>query len=223
MLRRALRLASASAAVLAVAACVSQPKPSGPAAPGTPAASSAPPTLDGATVPAISVESSAPQPAVATYSCADGGKVTIRNVGSSVRVLGQDGIEEELNDKVAEEVPVALTYHGVPYVVMLASPLNLDDLALGFTLSEGIVAHRSEVTSVEVRPPLAGAYAVDIGISSERFSELLRRQRNTTGRTGCGLCGEATVEEAIRPVPKTPAGVRVEAGDLHRVLRELCW
>ena len=93
MLRRALRLASASAAVLAVAACVSQPKPSGP---GTPAASSAPPTPDGATVPAISVESSAPQPAVATYSCADGGKVTIRNVGSSVRVLGQDGVEEEL-------------------------------------------------------------------------------------------------------------------------------
>lgn len=96
MLRRALRLASASAAVLAVAACVSQPKPPGPAAPGTSAASSAPPTLDGATVPAISVESSAPQPAVATYSCADGGRVTIRNVGSSVRVLGQDGVEEEL-------------------------------------------------------------------------------------------------------------------------------
>jgi FdhD protein len=114
-----------------------------------------------------------------------------------------------------------LTYHGVPYVVMLASPLNLEDLALGFTLSEGIVAHRSEVSSIEASSPSEGSYKVDIGISSERFSELLRRQRNTTGRTGCGLCGEATVEEAIRPIPMVPKGVQVEANELHEALREL--
>lgn len=131
------------------------------------------------------------------------------------------GVEEELSDKVAEEVPVALTYHGVPYVVMLASPLNLDDLALGFTLSEGIVANRGEVVSIELRPPSEGSYQVNIGISSERFSQLLRRQRNTTGRTGCGLCGEATVEEAIRPMPSVAEGVRVDAEELHAALREL--
>ena len=133
----------------------------------------------------------------------------------------RDGVDEELSDKVAEEVPIALTYHGVPYVVMLASPLNLEDLALGFTLSEGIVGHRSEVTSVDVRPPAEGSYQVDIGISSERFSQLLRRQRNTTGRTGCGLCGEATVAEAIRPITSVPEGGHVRADDLHRALRDL--
>jgi FdhD protein len=131
------------------------------------------------------------------------------------------GVDEELSDKVAEEVPVALTYHGVPYVVMLASPLNLEDLALGFTLSEGIVAHRGEVSSIEVGPPREGSYKVNIGISSERFSQLLRRQRNTTGRTGCGLCGEATVEEAIRPIPTAPKGLQVKAEELHTALREL--
>jgi FdhD protein len=133
----------------------------------------------------------------------------------------RSGVDEELSDKVAEEVPVALTYHGVPYVVMLASPLNLEDLALGFTLSEGIVAHRREVTSVERVPSDDGSHKVNIGIASERFSQLLRRQRNTTGRTGCGLCGEATVEEAIHPIPVVPEGVQVEAKELHASLREL--
>lgn len=133
----------------------------------------------------------------------------------------RDGVHEELSDQLAEEVPVALTYHGVPYVVMLASPLNLEDLALGFTLSEGIVADRSEVSSIEVGPPSETSYQVNIGISSERFSQLLRRQRNTTGRTGCGLCGEATVEEAIRPTPKATSGVRIKAEELHVALREL--
>jgi FdhD protein len=133
----------------------------------------------------------------------------------------RDGADEELSDKLAEEVPVALTYQGVPYVVMLASPLNLEDLALGFTLSEGIVAHRGEVSSVSLSSPGEGSYQVDIGISSERFSQLLRRQRNTTGRTGCGLCGEATVDEAIRPIPAAPKGVQVRADDLHRALRDL--
>ncbi|HEY6643206.1 formate dehydrogenase accessory sulfurtransferase FdhD [Povalibacter sp.] len=132
----------------------------------------------------------------------------------------RDGVAEELIDKVAEEVPVALTYQGVPYVVMLASPLDLEDLALGFTLSEGIAA-RSEVTSLEARSTAEGSYEVNIGISTERFSQLLRRQRNTTGRTGCGLCGEATVAEAIRPTPKAPEGVQVRADDLHKALRDL--
>jgi FdhD protein len=133
----------------------------------------------------------------------------------------RDGVQEELSDKVAEEVPVALTYNGIPYVVMLCTPLNLEDLALGFTLSEGIVAGRGEISSVEVSPPSEGTYQVNIGIGGERFSQLLRRQRNTTGRTGCGLCGEATVEEAIRPIPQTSRGVRVQAEELHAALRDL--
>jgi FdhD protein len=133
----------------------------------------------------------------------------------------RNGVHEEVTDKLAEEVPVALTYHGVPYVVMLATPADLADLALGFTLSEGIVANRSEILSVDVAQADDGVHTVNIRIQTERFSQLLRRQRNTTGRTGCGLCGEATVEEAIRNPPRVPRGVDVRADELHAALVDL--
>src|SRR5690606_13136731 len=114
----------------------------------------------------------------------------------------RDGEIERVQDEVAEEVPIALTFHGVPHVVMLATPANLEDLAVGFTLSEMIVDSPSEIQSVEAATRDDGALEVRIGIGAAKFSELLRRQRNLTGRTGCGLCGAQTVEDAIRqPAP----------------------
>lgn len=131
------------------------------------------------------------------------------------------GTVEQASDQVAEEVPVALTYHGVPHVVMLATPADLEDLAVGFTLSESIVGHRGEIRAVEAAQREDGALEVRIGIAAERFSELLRRQRNLTGRTGCGLCGAQTVEEAIRNPPPVPHGITVDGKALHQALRDL--
>ena len=133
----------------------------------------------------------------------------------------RDGRVEHTTDRVAEEVPVALTYHGISHVVMLATPADLEDLAAGFTLSEGIVSDPAEIQSLESAAREDGAFEVRIGISAERFSELLRRERNTTGRTGCGLCGAATVEDAIRPPKQVPGGVTVTVADLHAALRDI--
>jgi FdhD protein len=123
-------------------------------------------------------------------------------------------------DFVTEEVPVALVYHGVPHVVMLASPADLEDYAVGFTVSEGLVGHPGEIQSVEVARG-AESIEVRIGIAGERFSELLRRRRNLTGRSGCGLCGAETVEEAIRPPVKVAKGPVVTVADLHAALVQL--
>jgi FdhD protein len=123
-------------------------------------------------------------------------------------------------DFVTEEVPVALVYHGVPHVVMLATPADLEDYAVGFTVSEGLVGDPREIQSVEVERG-ADSIEVRIGIAGERFSELLRRRRNLTGRTGCGLCGAETVEEAIRPPVKVAQGPTVTAADLHAALIQL--
>ncbi|MEJ0035452.1 MAG: formate dehydrogenase accessory sulfurtransferase FdhD [Gammaproteobacteria bacterium] len=123
-------------------------------------------------------------------------------------------------DFVTEEVPVALVYHGVPHVVMLASPADLEDYAVGFTVSEGLVASPSEIQSVEVERA-AESIEVRIGIAGERFSELLRRRRNLTGRSGCGLCGAETVEEAIRPPVRVANGPTVTSADLHAALVQL--
>ncbi|HEY4366842.1 MAG TPA: formate dehydrogenase accessory sulfurtransferase FdhD [Steroidobacteraceae bacterium] len=133
----------------------------------------------------------------------------------------RDGRLQHAVDHVAEEVPVALTYHGVPHVVMLATPANLEDLAVGFTLSEEIVARRDEIVSVESVTRDDGALEVRIGIAAERFSGLLRRQRNMTGRTGCGLCGAETVEDAIRNPQAVARGPNVSTGALHEALQDL--
>lgn len=126
----------------------------------------------------------------------------------------------QTTDFVTEEVPVALVYHGVPHVVMLASPADLEDYAVGFTVSEGLVGSPSEIQSVEVERG-ADSIEVRIGIAGERFSELLRRRRNLTGRSGCGLCGAETVEEAIRPPVQVAKGLTVTSADMHAALVQL--
>jgi len=123
-------------------------------------------------------------------------------------------------DQVAEEMPVALVYHGVPHVVMLATPANLEDFAVGFTLSEGLVGKPDEIRSVEVT---LGEQAADVKVTVawDRFSALLQRRRNLTGRTGCGLCGAETAEEAIRELPRVGTGPAVTVAGLHEAIEQL--
>jgi FdhD protein len=99
-------------------------------------------------------------------------------------------------DVVAVEVPVALEYNGISHVVMLASPGALEDFALGFSLSEGILADASELYDCEVETQADGIL-VKMQIASERFVSLKSKRRNMTGRTGCGLCGAETLQQVF--------------------------
>jgi FdhD protein len=100
-------------------------------------------------------------------------------------------------DDVAEEVPIALEYNGISHAVMLASPYDLEDFALGFSLSEGILKDPSELYECEVVPGPQGIQ-VQMQIATERFVTLKDKRRNLTGRTGCGLCGAETLAQAVR-------------------------
>src|SRR5690606_33734006 len=115
---------------------------------------------------------------------------------------------------------VALQYQGIPHVVMLASPADLEDLGVGLTLSEGIVSAPGEMRSVE-QVGKADSLAVNLQISAEAFSALLRRQRNLTGRTGCGLCGVETVEDAMRNPAPVQSALEVSCKELHTELARL--
>jgi FdhD protein len=132
----------------------------------------------------------------------------------------QDGRVEEASDEVADERPVAFKYSGVPHVVMLATPADLEDLAVGFTLSEAIVADPAEIRGV-VATAVDDALEVEVAISAERFAALLTRHRNLTGRTGCGMCGAETLADAIRPPPALGAGLRIGAVEMHAALLAL--
>src|SRR5437868_11535028 len=88
------------------------------------------------------------------------------------------------DDHLAEEVPVALEYNGISLAVMLATPADLDDFAIGFSLSEGIVDSAGEIYGIDVEAGASGV-TVKIEIATAAFARLKTRRRALAGRTGC--------------------------------------
>lgn len=109
----------------------------------------------------------------------------------------RNGVRTAAQDVVAVETPVALEYNGISHAVMLASPSDLEDFALGFSLSEGIIADQSELYECEIDATSEG-WMVHLRIASERFMALKERRRNLAGRTGCGLCGTESLSHVAR-------------------------
>ena len=101
-------------------------------------------------------------------------------------------------DWVAEEVPVALVYNGISHAVMMTSPLMLEEFAIGFSLSEGIVGSLSDIYSIDVLDGCNNGKEVRITVASESFWKLKERRRSMVGRTGCGICGVESLSEAVR-------------------------
>ena len=109
----------------------------------------------------------------------------------------KSGRLSQIEDVVAEEVPVALIYNGISHAVMLATPNDLEDFALGFSLAEGILSHPKELYGIEVVAQSAGI-ELRMEIAAERFHQLKEKRRSMTGRTGCGLCGAESLAQALR-------------------------
>jgi len=132
----------------------------------------------------------------------------------------RDGQAREAMDEVAAEVPVALAYNGAPFAVMMATPQDIADFALGFSLSEGIVGAPDELVVEDIATSLEGISAA-LRIPAERAAALESRRRNLQGRSGCGVCGTESIEAVLRPPPRIGDGPRVAASALQRALREL--
>ena len=109
---------------------------------------------------------------------------------------------ENLADQVAEEVPVAMVYNGISHAVMMATAADLEDFALGFSLSEAIIDNTSEMYDVNVLTN-RDAYGIEVQmhISSQRFAALKEKRRHLTGNTGCGLCGKDSLQALPMHVP----------------------
>jgi FdhD protein len=123
-------------------------------------------------------------------------------------------------EQIAEETPVALVYNGVPHVVVMASPANLDDLALGFSLSEAVIDSPAQLGGLEIVPEQAG-YTVYLSVPPERAALIEQRRRNMTARTGCGLCGAETIEQAMRDVPQVTSTRPVAMSAIVAAMRQL--
>jgi len=105
-------------------------------------------------------------------------------------------ITQQPND-IAQETAVALVYNGISHVVMMATPADLAELALGFSLSEGIINSAQEISHIDICPQPLGI-EVNISISSRAMWHLKQQRRNLTGRTGCGLCGAESLQQAMQ-------------------------
>ena len=104
---------------------------------------------------------------------------------------------------LAEEVPVALVFNGISHAVMMATPLHLEDFALGFALSEGLVDQASQIYGTEVIEQSLGI-ELQITIAAQCEARLKERKRSMAGRTGCGLCGADSLEQVKLALPQAP-------------------
>jgi FdhD protein len=110
------------------------------------------------------------------------------------------GRVQVLSDWLAEEAPVALVFNGISQAVMMATPADFEDFALGFGLTEGLLLDASELYGVEVAQACEGI-EVQMEVSSACLARLKERRRTLAGRTGCGLCGTDSLAQVRRTLP----------------------
>ncbi|MEO8999810.1 MAG: formate dehydrogenase accessory sulfurtransferase FdhD [Rhodanobacter sp.] len=133
-----------------------------------------------------------------------------------------DGRSERLEDRVAEEVPVAMLYNGVSFAVMMATPHDLEDFALGFSLSEGLIASAGDLHAIEQHHLLEGIELAMTVAESAPVTRLDRqRERLLPGRGGCGICGTRRLEDAVRQPRHVDAGGQISRDALERALASL--
>ncbi len=134
-------------------------------------------------------------------------------------VYGPAGVVPS-DEVVAEEVPVALVYNGVPHAVMMATPEDLEDFAVGFSLTEELVPAPADIRGLRVDRYALGI-EVQVSVSEACAAAIARRTRSLTGRTGCGICGSATVEGVLKQLHPVAAGPAISTTAIRQALEQL--
>src|SRR5712671_4827502 len=114
------------------------------------------------------------------------------------RRMWRDGSPSVGNRSIPEETAVALTYNGGTYAVMMTTPQDLEDFAVGFSLSEGVISSSADIDSLDI-VRLADGVELRMWLSKPKADRLQERRRHIAGPTGCGLCGIDSIAEAMRP------------------------
>ena len=122
--------------------------------------------------------------------------------------------------ELANEAPVAIEFDGSPYAVMMVTPADLEDFAVGFALSERILTEASEIVRIDIRFGARGI-GIDLRLQQERSARLAERRRALPGQSGCGLCGISTIEEALPELVPLTAAPRLTSAAIFAALEAL--
>lgn len=133
------------------------------------------------------------------------------------RKVWRDGTLSEGQRRVPEEMPVSLTFNGGSYAVMMATPRDLTDFAIGFSRNEGIINAPNDLVSLDV-VELDDGVELRMWLAPEKAERIAERRRYMAGPTGCGICGIDSIAEAVRPVAIVPEGRRFTSTDIMTAL-----
>jgi FdhD protein len=131
--------------------------------------------------------------------------------GAPVPAVGRD---------VPEETPLAITFNRETFAVMMGTPADLEDFAVGFSVTEGIARTADDILGLEV---LEHAHGIELrmDLAEPQLAALTRRRRHILGPTGCGLCGIDSLAEAARPPRRVPEGGAVSAAAIAQAMRAM--
>lgn len=135
-------------------------------------------------------------------------------------VVMRGGTAHDGTRAVPEETAVAIVLNGSTHAVMMATPADLEDFAVGFALSEGIVAGAGEVEGVEIVEQAQGIEA-RLWLPEDRAEAMAARRRAMAGPVGCGLCGIESLEEAVRALPRVLARTTITAAEVDQAVTGL--
>jgi FdhD protein len=139
----------------------------------------------------------------------------------SVSCLAQRGPDRVRAFRTApEEIATAFTFNGMTHAVMMATPSDFEDFAIGFALTEGLIDRPSDVLSLEVVPTPLGV-ELRLWLPPERADAYSARRRSMAGPTGCGLCGIESLEEATRPAPIVAAAADFAPADVVTAMESI--
>ena len=118
------------------------------------------------------------------------------------------------------ETPVAMVYNGISYAVMMCSAADLEDFAVGFSLTEGIIDHHRDIHDIQIDVVGQGV-EIRVELANRCVARLKAQRRNMAGRTGCGICGTEQLDMVTRPLPAVDSSVAFSISLIDGALAQL--
>ena len=131
-----------------------------------------------------------------------------------------DGSTEIIKRPIIAEAPVAIEYNGIGYAVMMATPIDLEDYAVGFSLSEGLITRPDDILALDVHQAELG-WILRIQVPQKNAEKVVARARQRVSESSCGLCGMDNLEEVMRPLPPVTAHIAVADAAIFSALSAL--